>query len=180
MESINSINSINSMNIINCIKYKNLDINKLKINDFDVKYEDDSFYIQGPIFTDYDIINYKDKKYLELKLNEKKNSHINFLTLIDSIELKLNNFIKRENGNENGTETENRNGNKGTTLKTQVITNIQNKKSLKVKISDNTILYNSNKEQVSNLYSRKISILYKLEFFRFYYSWVAIQILQLD
>ncbi len=41
MESINSINTISSMNIINCIKYKNLDINKLKINDFDVKYENE-------------------------------------------------------------------------------------------------------------------------------------------
>ena len=180
------------MNIINCIKYKNIDINKLKVYDFDIKYENgtnengtngndtndngtnnenDSFYIQGPIFTDYEIINHKDKKYLELKLNEKKNAHINFLTLIDSIELKLNNFIKRENVNNNS---------KDMNLKTQVITNIQNKKSLKVKINDNTILYNSSKEQVSNLYSHKISILYKLEFFRFYYSWVAVQILQLE
>ena len=105
-----SINSMNTMNTINCIKYKNLDINKLKINDFDIKYENDSFYIQGPIFTDYDIINYKDKKYLELKLNEKKNAHINFLTLIDSIELKLNKFIKSENGNGNGNENGNGNG----------------------------------------------------------------------
>ena len=177
MESINSINFINSMNIMNCIKYKNLDINKLNINDFDIKYDNESFYVQGPIFTDYEIINFKDKKYLELKLNEKKTTHINFLTLIDSIELKLNNFIKNENVNNHKKCTL---GTTGTILKTQIITNIQNKKSLKVKINDNTILYNSNKEQVSNLYSHKISILYKLEFFKFYYSWVAVQILQLD
>ena len=125
------------------------------------------FYIQGPIFTEYEIINYNNKKYLELKLNENKLSHINFLTLIDSIEIKLNNFNKETNNSNNKN------------IKTQIITNIQNKKSLKIKITDLTEYYNSDKKQVFNLYSNKISILFKLEFFTYYYSWIAIQILQL-
>jgi hypothetical protein len=152
------------MDSINIYKYKNLDINKFNIYDFEIKYDLNSFYIQAPIFTEYEIINHNNKKYLELKLNEKKSAHINFLTLIDSIEIKLNKFVNKEN-------------NKGN-LKTQIITNIQNKKSIKVKLNELTQYYNSNKEQVQNLYSNKISILLKLEFYKFYYSWVAIQILQ--
>tara|TARA_Y100000816_G_C25798767_1_gene418392 strand:- start:138 stop:611 length:474 start_codon:yes stop_codon:yes gene_type:complete len=157
---------MDSINSVNIYKYKNLDINKININDFDIKYNSNTFYIQGPLFTDYEITNHNDKKYLELKLNEKKGSHINFLLLIDSIEIKLNKFIKQDNIESN--------------LKTQIITNIQNKKSLKVKITDSTCFYNSNKEHVSSLYSNKISVLFKLEFYKFYYSWVAVQILQLE
>ena len=148
-------------------KYKNIDIMKFSLDNNDIKYDNKLFYIQGPIFTEYEIINYNNKKYLELKLNENKLSHINFLTLIDSIEIKLNNFNKETNNSNNKN------------IKTQIITNIQNKKSLKIKITDLTEYYNSDKKQVFNLYSNKISILFKLEFFTYYYSWIAIQILQL-
>lgn len=153
-------------NSVNIYKYKNLDINKIQISNFDINYNNNNiFYIQGPIFTDFEIINYNNKKYLELKFNETKSAHNNFLILIDSIEIKLNEFIKNNNFN--------------SYLKTQIITDIQNKKSLKVKITDLTCFYNSKKEQVSILYSNKISVLFKLEFYKYYYSWVAIQILQL-
>ena len=65
-------------------------------------------------------------------------------------------------------------------LKTQIITNIQNKKSLKVKLLDKTSYFDAEKNVVKNLYTKKISILFKLEFYKIYYSWVAIQILQLN
>lgn len=145
-----------------CIyKYKNLNINKFNISDTDIKYNNNSFYIQGPIFTNYQIINCNDKKYIELKIDESKLSHLKFITLIDALEIKINNYINKN-------------------IKTQIITNIQNKKSLKVKFNNSTIFFNSNKEIINNLYSNKISILFKLEFNKLYYSWVAIQILQLN
>ncbi len=145
-----------------CIyKYKNLNINKFNISDTDIKYNNNSFYIQGPIFTNYQIINCNDKKYIEINIKESKLSHLKFITLIDALEIKINNYINKN-------------------IKTQIITNIQNKKSLKVKFNNSTIFFNSNKEIINNLYSNKISILFKLEFNKLYYSWVAIQILQLN
>ena len=152
------------INNANIYKYKNLDINKLEVLDFNILYDSNLLLIQGPIFNDYEISNYYNKKYLELKLDDKKISHVKFLTFIDSIEIKLKKYINIENKN---------------TFKTQIITSIQNKKSLKVKLTNDTVLYNNDKNIVKNLYSNRISILFKLEFNKFYYSWVAVQILQL-
>lgn len=143
-------------------KYNNIDINKLQLSEFNIKYNSNNFLVQSPIFNDYELFNYNSKKYLELKLDDSKISHLKFLTFIDSLELKLNNYLNNK------------------LIKTQIITNIQNKKSLKVKLLDNTIYFDSNKNEVNNLYSKKISILFKLEFFNTYYSWMAIQILQLN
>jgi len=157
-------------NIYIC-KYKNLEIDKLNIYDLCIKYNSLPFYIQSPVFSDCHITNYNNKKYLELKINETKISHIKFLTLIDSIEIKIN---KYNNSDENNISNGSNN------IKTQIITDIQNKKSLKVKLTNGTSLYNSNKELVNNLYSGKISVLFKLEFYNFYYSWNAVQILQLN
>ena len=42
--------------------------------------------------------------------------------------------------------------------------------SLKVRLLDNTTFFNSNKNEVNNLYSKKISVLFKLEFYKIYYS----------
>ena len=86
---------------------------------------------------------------------------MNFLNLVDIIELKLQNY-------------------KNKSIKTQIITNIQNKKSLKVKILENdTVIFDVNKNKINNLNSNKISLLFKLEFYNIYYSWIATQILQL-
>lgn len=149
------------MDDIAILKYKNINPNNLSITDFDIKYNSETFYIQGPIFNDYELLNYNSKKYIELKLDDTKPSHINFLNLVDTIELKLKNYTNK-------------------TIKTQVITNIQNKKSLKVKIfDDNTIIFDIDKNKINNLNGSKISLLFKLEFYNIYYSWVAIQILQL-
>lgn len=161
------------MEKLNIYKYKNFDINKLNVESNNLIYESNSFLIQTPIFTDYEIINYNDKKYLELKIDETKISHINFLTLIDSIELKMNNELKNKQNNQTSTKSIK------TQIKTQIITNIQNKKSLKVKIIDSTLLFDSNKEIVSNLYSNKISLLLKIDYFTNFYSWIVFQILQL-
>ena len=84
------------------------------------------------------------------------------MTFIDSLELKLNKNSKSKS------------------IKTQIITNIQNKKSLKVKLLDNTTYFDSNRNEVDNLYTKKISVLFKLEFYKIYYSWTAVQILQLN
>lgn len=149
------------MDNITILKYKNINPNNLEISDFDIKYNSDFFYIQSPIFNDYEILNYNDKKYIELKLDDTKSSHINFLNLVDTIELKLQNY-------------------KNKSIKTQIITNIQNKKSLKVKILENdTVIFDVNKNKINNLNSNKISLLFKLEFYNIYYSWIATQILQL-
>jgi len=143
-------------------KYNNIDINKLQLSELNIKYNSNNFLVQSPIFNDYELLNYNSKKYIELKLDDSKMSHLNFLTFIDSLELKLNNYLNNK------------------LIKTQIITNIQNKKSLKVKLLDNTVYFDSNKNEVNSLYSTKISILFKLEFFNTYYSWTAIQILQLN
>jgi hypothetical protein len=149
------------MDNIAILKYKNINPNNLFITDFDIKYNLDDFYIQSPIFNDYELLNYNSKKYIELKLDNTKISHINFLNLIDTIELKLNIYKKNP-------------------IKTQIITNIQNKKSLKVKILDNdTTIFDINKNKMTSLNGNKISLLFKLEFYNIYYSWIAIQILQL-
>jgi len=143
-------------------KYNHIDIKKLQISEFNVKYDNKEFLIQRPIFNDYELLNYNSKKYIELKLDDSKLSHLKFLTFIDSLELKLNNYSNNKS------------------IKTQIITNIQNKKSLKVKLLDNTTYFDSNKNEVDSLYTKKISVLFKLEFFKIYYSWTAIQILQLN
>lgn len=142
-------------------KYSNININNIQISDFNIQYNFNDFFIQSPIFNDYEILNYNSKKYIELKLNDKKLSHIKFLTFIDSIELKLNNSTHKP-------------------IKTQIITNIQNKKSLKVKLHDSTTYFDSNKNPVDKLYTKKISLLLKLEFHKIYYSYTALQILQLN
>jgi len=141
-------------------KYKNIDIDKIIVNKDNITYDNSIFLIQSPIFNKYEIINYDSKKYLELFIDENKLSHIKFLNLIDSIEFKIKNYTKDA-------------------LKTQIITNIQNKKSLKVKIVDNTTYYNSDKIAIKTLYSNNISLLFKLEFKKYYYSWIVLQILQI-
>ena len=149
------------MDTLDIHKYNHLDINNIGISEFSIKYNLNDFLIQSPIFTDYEILNYDSKKYLELKLNDKKISHIKFLTFIDSLEIKLNKFANKE-------------------IKTQVITDIQNKKSLKVKLLNDTVYFDSNKNEVNKLYTKKISLLFKLEFHKMYYSWTVLQILQLN
>jgi len=143
-------------------KYNHIDINNLQVSDFYVKYNNKEFLIQSPIFNDYELLNYNCKKYIELKLDDSKLSHLKFLTFIDSLELKLNNYSNNKS------------------IKTQIITNIQNKKSLKVKLLDSTNYFDSNKNEVDSLYTKKISVLFKLEFYKIYYSWTAVQILQLN
>ena len=143
-------------------KYSHIDINNLRVSEFNIKYNSEDFLIQSPIFNDYELLNYNSKKYIELKLDNSKFSHLKFLTFIDSLELKLNNYSNNS-------------------IKTQIITNIQNKKSLKVKLLDNTTYFDSDKKEIENLYSKKkISVLFKLEFYKIYYSWTAVQILQLN
>ena len=75
-------------------KYKNIDINSIQINKLSIKYNFNNFLIQSPIFLNYEILNLNTKKFLQLKLNESKISHNKFLTLINYIELKLNNFTR--------------------------------------------------------------------------------------
>lgn len=149
------------MDLFEIHKYNQIDINKLQISKFNITYNSNDFLIQTPIFIDYELLNYSSKKYIELKLNDSKISHLKFLTFIDSLELKLNKLLDKG-------------------IKTQIITNIQNKKSLKVKILDDTIYFDYNKNVVNNLYLNKISLLLKLEINLTYYSWTAVQVLQLN
>lgn len=163
----NKSNESKEININQVYKYKNIDINKINISLNTINYDNNNiFYIQSPLFLQYELQNINSKKYIELKLENNKTSHIKFLTLVDSIELMLNNFNKSE-------KMEN------IKIKTQIITNIQNEKSLKAKLLQNTIYFDINKNKVNNLYSNKISLLFKLEYFNKYYSWNVIQILQL-
>ena len=143
------------------LKYKNIDIHKIILSQYDITYNSNKFFIQTPIFNDYELLNYDSKKYIELKLQDEKIAHVKFLTLIDALELKLNNFS-------------------GKNIKTQIITDIQNKKSIKVKLSNDTIFFNNNKNIIKHLFSKKISLLFKLEFYKTYYSLCAVQILQLN
>lgn len=150
------------MNSLKIHKYKHIDINKIKVSDFNLTYENTDILIQSPIFYDYELLNYNSKKYIELKLDETKLSHVKFLMFIDSLEIKLNKYCNHKS------------------IKTQIITNIQNKKSLKVKLSDEVTYFDLNKNEINNLYSKKISLLFKIDFFKIYYSWNAVQILQLN
>jgi hypothetical protein len=156
------MDSNNSNNDINIYKYKYVDIKKINITDFEIKYDKNNFFIQSPIFIDYEIQNINFKKYMILKFDYTKPSHIKFLTLIDSLEIKLNNYIKNK------------------IVKTQIITNIQDIKSLKTKLSQNTVYFDMDKNKVNKLHSNKISLLFKLEFYNYYYSWNILQILQLN
>ena len=150
------------MDSIEIYKYNYIDINNLQFSEFNIKYSNKEFLIQSPIFNEYEILNYNSKKYIELKLDDSKVSHLKFMTLIDSLELKINNYLNNK------------------VIKTQIITNIQNKKSLKVKLLDNTTYFDLNKKEVDSLHTKKISVLFKLEFYKIYYSWTAVQILQLN
>jgi len=147
-------------------KYNNIEINLMQINKLNIKYNFNNFLIQTPIFLNYEILNLNTKKFLELKLDESKISHNKFLTLINCIELKLNNFLRNYNNNN--------------LIKTHINTDIQNKKSLKVKFADDTKLFDKNKNEINNLYTNKICLLLKLEFYNVYYCWTAIQILQIN
>ena len=151
------------MDSIRILKSKNIDINKININDFDIKYEHREFYIQSPIFYNYEIINHQNKKYLELKIDNDRITHMKFLTFLDTLELKIN-----KEGNKN--------------IKTQIITDIQNKKSIKVKFLEGekyTTIFDKEKKIVDTLISPKISLLINIEYYKMYYSITAIQILQL-
>lgn len=149
------------MDSFNIHKYNNIDINKIDISNFNIHYNFNNFLIQSPIFNEYEILNYNSKKYIELKFDQTKSSHLKFLTFIDSLELKINKFLNKS-------------------IKTQIITDIQNKKSLKVKLLDSTVLFDSTKNEVNKLYSKKISLLFKIEFNMIFYSWISLQILQLN
>ena len=81
------------MNTFEIHKYNLIDINNLQVSEFNIKYHNKEFLIQSPIFNDYELLNYNSKKYIEIKLDNSKISHLKFLTLIDSIELKLNNYL---------------------------------------------------------------------------------------
>lgn len=148
----------------NILKCKNIDINKLNIdNNYLITYNNDSnFLIQTPIFNDYELLNYNDKHYIDIKIDKTKPLHINFLQFIDSLEFKLNNYSNKQS------------------IKTQIITDIQNNKSVKIKLQDNTIYYNSNKNIINTLTDGKISLLIKIDYNCNYYSFHAVQVLQIN
>lgn len=146
------------------IKYKHVDINKIKLNKYNLLYDNNEFLIQSPIFNNYEIYNYQSKKYIILHFDNFKISHLKFLTLIDSIEILFNN---------------NNNNNQNNFIKTQIITNIQNQKSLKTKLNDDTKIFDRNKSLINKLTSNKIILLLKLNYNHIYYSWTISQILQL-
>ncbi len=156
------------MNNYLVLKSKNININAISINKnnqnsyscYYLLYNNEHFLIQTPIFNDYELFNYNSKHYIDLKLNTEKLQHVQFLTFIDSLELKLNNYCS-------------------SILKTQVITDIQNNKSIKVKLLDSTVYYDNNKNKVNILKSNKISLLLSIEYYYNYYSLCAVQILQL-
>ena len=151
------------MNDINIIKSKNLSINSIELHlDNNLIFNNKLLLIQSPIFNNYTIINCNSNKYLELHLDDNKNNHLKFLTLIDSLELKLKSWCYNLHN-----------------FKTQIITNIQNKKSLKVKLLKDTKYYDSEKNEINKLISNKISLLFKIDFNKIYYSWTVVQILQL-
>jgi len=163
------------------LKSKNIDINNINIcknnngneigneicnvSNHALTYNNDYFMIQTPIIYDYELLNYNSKHYIELKLNMSKPTHVQFLTFIDSLELKLNNYNIKHNIKP---------------IKTQIITNIQNNKSIKVKLLNNIVYYNLNKVEINELMNNKISLLFKIEYNFNYYSLCAVQILQLN
>lgn len=149
----------------NILKCKNIDINNLNIDkSYSITYNNDSnFLIQTPIFNDYELLNYNDKHYIDVKIDKEKTLHMNFLQFIDSLELKFNNY-----------------NNNNQSIKTQIITDIQNEKSVKIKLLDNTTYYNSNKNIINTLTNRKISLLIKIDYNYNYYSFHAVQILQVN
>ena len=150
------------MNNYNILKSKNIDINLITIDkNYSILYNNQLFLLQTPIFNSYELVNYNSKHYIDLKLNTEKQNHIQFLTFIDSLEIKLIN-------------------NSSETIKTQIITDIQNKKSVKVKLLNNTIYYDKNKNQINELKSNKISLLLSIDYYYNYYSLCAVQILELN
>lgn len=131
-------------------KYSKLNINKINISNLN------DFYIQSPIFKNYELLVYNSDKFIEIKFDNNKISHIKFLKFINDLEIKLDN------------------------IKTEIITDIQDNKSLKIYLNSNTKFFNADKKEISKLNLNKISILFKLEFYKSYYSYIAIQILQIN
>ena len=163
------------------LKYKNIIINNINIinnnqnntehednklnNNIPLIYDNNYFMLQTPVFNDYELFNYNSKHYIDLKLNMTKSNHIQFLTFIDSLELKLNQYNLINNIKP---------------IKTQIITDIQNNKSVKVKLLNDTVYYDSDKIEIQMLTSSKISLLLKIDYCYNYYSLCAYQILQLN
>lgn len=152
------------------IKSKFFDIHNFEIsknnnnnninNRFIVKYSNnENFCIQTPIIKNFGIEKYVDKRYLDLKLDLTKQTHLQFLTLIDSIETKIKMTNKF--------------------LKTQIITDIQNNKSLKIKIA-NTLLFDYLGNELTDIINTKIIILLNIECYSTHYSLIASQILFLN
>ena len=144
------------------IKYKSFNINNISIDD-SIKYDGNSeFYIQTPIIINYNKLKYSDTKYLELFLEKKLNSHNLFLTMIDSLEIKFKNDINKN-------------------IKTQIIHDSSNSNSkicLKVKFTDETKIFDSNYNIITELSKNNITLLLKICFYRTHYSWNIIQVLQ--
>lgn len=147
------------MDKVQILKYKDIYIDNIQIYENDIKYNNENFLVQSPIFKKYDIVNNNSNKYIEL-IYENKVSHLKFLSFIYSLEHKISNKFNKK-------------------INTQIITNIQNNKSLKIKISDNTLYYDNNKNEVEKLYSNKISLLFKININYYNYSLNTVQILQL-
>ena len=158
----NDSNGGNNSNDSNNSNYCNTSNNNQYTKIYSLNYNNISnFLIQTPILNDYELFNYNNKHYIDLKLDINKIHHVKFLTFIHALELKLNNYNKNN-------------------IKTQIITDIQNNKSVKVKLSDTTIFYDCNKNEVSILTSDKISLLINIDYNYTYYSLCAVQILQLN
>lgn len=151
-------NSIND-DSINVIKFKYLDFNKITFNNLKLLYNNNNdFYIQTPIFKNYNLVNYNNKIYLQLIINNDKTSHLKFLSFIDTIEiiLKNNNIF----------------------FKSQIIRDNLNT-TIKIKLSDNYELFDKSKKNIHLLSNKKIILLINFNILNNCYSIISNQILEI-
>ena len=80
---------------MNIISYKNLSLDKISVVGKDVKYDNESFYIQTPIIESSEIKNFNGRNYIQLNFLI-SNAHDVFLKTLKKIDKKISYLLDSE------------------------------------------------------------------------------------
>jgi hypothetical protein len=141
------------------VKYKNVTIDSLIITDNQLYYNNNLVLFQSCMIDMFEILHYKNQKYINVKINKIKINQLKFLTFIQSIEC----FLQSKYGE----------------IRTSIINDIYDNKYIRFKILQNTTLFNQDKNIISILSSHKIIILFVIHIYKNYYTPSILQVLEL-
>lgn len=151
-------NSTQNNILENIIKFKHIYLSEISLINNSLYYKEQLFNIQTPIFKNYNSLNYNNKLYLQLFINNNKSTHVKFLNFIDSIEL----FLKNNNK----------------IFKSQIIHDINNM-SIKIKLSNDNKIFDSTKNEINILTGKPLILLIKFDINNDHYSIICNQILEI-